>query len=108
MSNGNGKDNELVETIEIAEGDGRIVVWFGEKYAILSPEQSMGIGEMLMRYGHHALTGEEQSGQATMSAQIVRKLENTVAAALADMGHERKTPMYMAERVVDICLKEVL
>jgi hypothetical protein len=107
--NGSGNGGELIEEeISIEERADAVVMWFGGRYAILRPEQAMGMGEILMRYSHHIMTGQEESGQRTLSAQIVRKLENTVAAAITEMKEQHKTPMYMAERVVNICLSETV
>ena len=60
MSGPNGSDSgDLTSsTLSIEERDGAIVLFIGETYAILPPEQSIAVGELLVQYGYHQNDGK--------------------------------------------------
>jgi hypothetical protein len=107
MSGLNGSDTDGHQTeLTIEEREGAIVLHWDDEYIILPPEQAVGLGEILIRYGHHAVTGEEKPGTKTLSDTIIRKIENRVMLVIADLQEKKKQPIHIAQEVVNIVLRE--
>lgn len=103
--NGDKESNAAVLTIE--ERKGAIVVFIGETYAILPPEQAMEVGELLTRYGYHAKTGQEVPGKKIMSEMIQNKLYQRASLMIKNLTDRKTKPMRIAQEVVDAVLREV-
>ena len=110
MSGPNGSDSgDLTSsTLSIEERDGAIVLFIGETYAILPPEQSIAVGELLVQYGYHQKTGQDVDGKKVMSETIRNKLFQRVSLVINNMQDRNKEPMHIAKEIVDIVLTEVL
>jgi len=113
MTKPNGSDGRTELSIE--ERKGAVVMQAGEFFMTLKPEEAMGIGEMLMRYGFHAQTGKEMDGKMKLAEDIRklsddkrRVLENRVMLMIANWQEKKYKPMMIAEEAVNIVLKEVL
>jgi hypothetical protein len=104
--NGSG-EIELTE-LSIEERSGAIVIMFGENYMILPPKQAMEVGKILVQYGYHAETGQEQAPERVMSEQIKNKLLQRLSLVIKNMNDQQRKPMYMANEVMDIVLREVM
>lgn len=104
--NGSG-EIELTE-LSIEERQGAIVIVFGDSYMILPPKQAMELGKTLVQYGYHAETGQEQEPERVMSEQIRNKLLQRLSLVIKNMDDRNKKPMYIANEVLDIVLREVM
>lgn len=105
----NGSDNEISTTeLSIEERKGAIVVFFGDDYMILPPEQAMAIGEILVKYGYHAKTGQDHDPKKVMSEQIRNKLLQRLSLVIQNLTERQKKPMYIANEVMDVILREVM
>ena len=102
----NGEAGPLELSIE--ERSGAIVLWFGDDYALLPPEQAMEIGETLMRYGYSAKTGQDIDSKRILSEQIRNKLHQRVSLVIKNLQDKKKAPLFVAQEVVDVVLREVL
>lgn len=110
MSGLNGSNSKETASTELSieERKGAIVIWFGDTYVILPPDQALGIGEILLRYAHHAKTGKEIKGEKVISDMIKRKIENRVMVVMANLEQRKKRPEFIAKEIVDIVLREAL
>ena len=108
MTGPNGSEEALQNTeLSIEERKGAVVMWIGDQYLILPPDQACGIGEILLRYGHHAKTGKEKGGTKVLASNIIRKLENRVMLVITDLQEKKKRPLFIAQEIVNIVLREV-
>jgi hypothetical protein len=101
----NGSDGHQTE-LTIEEREGAIVLHWDDEYIILPPEQAMGVGEILMRFGTHAKTGEEMFGVKKLTDDMLRKIENRVLLVMTDMQEKNKKPLHIAKEVVNIVLRD--
>jgi len=103
----NGKDEISTSELSIEERKGAIVMWLGEKYIIMPPEQAMEIGKVLVQYGYHAVTGQDYDAKRVMSEQIRNKLLQRLSLVIKNMSDKGQKPMYVAQEVMDVVLREV-
>jgi hypothetical protein len=106
--NGSGESDGGPATLAIEEREGAIVLFIGETYAILPPEQAMEVGQLMTQYGYHAKTGQDVEGKKVMSEQIRNKLFQRVSLVINNLQERKKEPMFIAKEIVDIVLSEVL
>ena len=75
---------------------------------LITPQQSKDLGEVLHRYGIHALTGKEIEPGQTISDAIRAKLGIRVQLVAKNLTEKGKSPEFIAQETVDICLRELL
>ena len=106
--NGSGESDGGPATLSIEERNGAIVLYIGETYVILPPDQAMEIGELMVKYGYHAKTGQDHDAKTVISEKIRNKLYQRTSLVIKNLQERKKQPMYVAQSVVDIVLSEVL
>jgi len=110
--NGSGESEGGPATLAIEERDGAIVLYIGETYAILKPDQAIEIGEMIVQYGSNQNPGSiampSARAQTIISEKIRNKLYQRTSLVIKNLQERKKLPMYVAQSVVDIVLSEVL
>ena len=118
MSKPNGYDNdstnEFGTQMSIEERTGGVIALilnggvFDNAECLLTPEQCKDLGGVLMRYGIHALTGQEVEPGQTISDQIRAKLGVRVQLVAKNLTERGKSPEFIAQETVDIVLRELL
>ena len=118
MSKPNGFDNsssnEFATNLSIEERTGGAIALilnggeFKDAEMLITPEQAKDVGEVLMRYGIHALTGQEVEPGQTISDQIRAKLGVRVQLVAKNLTERGKSPEFIAQETVDIVLRELL
>ena len=118
MSKLNGFDNssanEFGTQMSIEErGNGKIALIlnggeFKDAEVLITPQQAKDLGDVLMRYGIHVLTGLETEPGQTISDQIRAKLGVRVQLVAKNLTERGKSPEFIAQETVDIVLRELL
>lgn len=109
MTGLNGDDSPGTQAaLTVEERDGAIVLIIGTTYAALPPQQAIDIGEVLVRYGYSQKTGQDVQAKTILSEKIRNKLFQRVSIVIKNLQERKKQPMFVAQEVVDIVLKEVL
>jgi ABC-type transporter lipoprotein component MlaA len=108
-----GTKNEFDHSLSIEErASGAIaLVLNGGKFdnaeILITPQQAKDLGQTLMRYGVHALTGVDVDGTQTVSEMIRKKLATRVQLMAANLTERQYSPAYIAQEAVDIVLREL-
>ena len=97
-----------IEERKNSKGETAVLLFIGDTYAVLEPEQAVSIGALMTQYGYHAKTGQDVDGKKVMSEQIRNKLFQRTSLVIKNMQDRNKEPMHIAKEVVDIVLAEVL
>ena len=118
MSKPNGFDNsstnEFGTKLSIEERQGGAIALilnggeFKDAEVLITPQQSKDLGEVLYRYGIHALTGLEVEPGQTISDKIRAKLGLRVQLVAKNLVDRGKSPEFIAQETVDIVLRELL
>ena len=110
----NSSTNEFGTKLSIEERQGGAIALilnggeFKDAEVLITPQQSKDLGEVLHRYGVHSLTGREVEPGQTISDMIRAKLGNRAFVASESMLAQGKSPIFIAQEIVDICLRELL
>ena len=118
MSKRNGYDNDSTNEfgieLSIEERTGGVIALilsggeFDNAEALITPQQAKDVGAVLVRYGIHALTGQEVEPGQTISDMIRKKLGVRVQLVAKNLTEKGKSPEFIAQETVDIVLRELL
>jgi len=106
--------NEFGTQLSIEERQGGVIALilnggkFDNAEVLITPQQSKDVGEVLVRYGVHALTGMETEPGQTVSDIIRQKLGTRVQLVAQNLTERGKSPAFIAQETVDIVLRELL
>jgi hypothetical protein len=110
--NGSGDSEGGPAVLSIEEREGAIVLFIGETYAILPPEQAIAVGDLLSKYGRNQVPGavaiSDTRGSTVLTEKIRNKLFQRVSLVINNLQERKKKPLFIAKEVVDIVLSEVL
>ena len=114
MSDYDSSANEFDTRMSIEERQGGVIALilnggeFKDAEVLITPQQAKDLGEVLHRYGIHALTGKEIEPGQTISDAIRAKLGVRVQLVAKNLTEKGKSPEFIAQETVDICLRELL
>ena len=104
----NGSGEISTTELSIEERKGAVVMFLGEHYVIMPPEQSIAIGDILSDYGYSA-AGLTKPGGAKIPTKLEQeKIENRVALVIKNLNDRNVAAPRMAKELVDVVLREVL
>ena len=106
--------NEFGVGLSIEERQGGVIALvlnggeFKDAEVLITAGQAKDVGEVLVRYGIHALSGVDVVPGTAVSDMIRQKLATRVALVAKNLTDRKKTPEFIAQEVVDIVLREVM
>ena len=74
----------------------------------MPPTQAKDVAEAIAKHAHHAQTGNSQLSRQILGNRLKEKLLNRFTLALVKDMESGKKPTYIAAKLLDICLSEVL
>lgn len=109
-----GGANQFGVSLGIEERAGGVIALtldggeFKEAECLITPEQAKDLGEVLVRYGLHALTGMETEKGMVIKEIVRKKLAVRVQHMARNLTERQYGPEYIAQEAVDIVLRELL
>ena len=104
----NGSGEIATSELSIEERKGAIVMWLGEKYVIMPPEQAVSIGDTLSDYGYSAAGLARPSAQKILTPVQLETIENRIALVINNLQEKKRPMSFIAKEVAGIVLREVM
>ena len=110
MSKLNGSDPvQAAKNLQLQERVDSIAMCLdGEEIFVMPAQQAIDVGEVLVKYGHHLLTGLDEPARKTLSDQIRAKLNQRIYLVNKNLTERKVPPKRIAKELVDIVLREIL
>jgi len=100
--------SEIPQELSIEERNGAILVFFGDQYAVLPPDQAVSVGEALIKHAYHIKTGSTPEARQAVTAEMETRTNAKVTQNIKRGIEINRLPGHIARDVISIVMHEML